>query len=117
MIYLSVSTDQHKGRTQSCIEVGLALFWDRRSQQSQKRECSVLAHENLRGLPQRIESILLLILNLKSSTYLPWTLYRAAITAGAGALFGEDRYPVTVFFALTLLTTISNNMGSLPLKN
>ncbi len=43
--------------------------------------------------------------------------YRSATTTGPGAPFGEDRYPVTVFLALTLLTTISNNMGSLPLKN
>ena len=49
---------------------------------------------------------------MKMSSYYP---YRSAITAGTGAPFGEDRYPVTVFLALTLLTTISNNTGSLPL--
>src|ERR1700690_1353953 len=42
-------------------------------------------------------------------------IYSEPITTGAGAPFGEDKYPVTVFFALTLFTTISNNMGSLPL--
>jgi hypothetical protein len=43
------------------------------------------------------------------------SLYRSATADGTGAPFGEDKYPVTVFLALTLLTTISNNMGSLPL--
>ena len=56
-----------------------------------------------------------LILNLQSRTCLRLAPYRSATAAGAGEPFGEDKYPVTVFLALTLLTTISNNAGSLPL--
>src|ERR1017187_7734399 len=56
-------------------------------------------------------------MTLDSRTFLELAPYRSAITTGAGAPFGVDRYPVTVFLALTLLTTISYNMGSLPLKN
>jgi hypothetical protein len=55
------------------------------------------------------------LLNLKSRKRLLLAPYGPATTTGSGAPFGEDRYPVTVFLALTLLTTISNNMGSLPL--
>src|SRR5665213_1035237 len=50
---------------------------------------------------------------LDSRTCLELAPYRSAITTGAGAPFGVDRYPVTVFLALTLLTTISYNMGCL----
>jgi len=45
----------------------------------------------------------------------PRVSYRSATATGTGAPFGEDKYPVTVFLADTLLTTISNIAGSLPL--
>jgi hypothetical protein len=53
--------------------------------------------------------------NRESRKRLQLALYSPPIATGSGAPFGEDRYPVTVFLALTLFTTISNNMGSLPL--
>ena len=68
------------------------------------------------GNPELRRSIpfLLLLESRKRPLLAP---YSPAATTGSGAPFGEDRYPVTVFLALTSLTTISNNMGSLPLKN
>src|ERR1039458_5316092 len=64
---------------------------------------------------QTLRSSMPFILNLESRTCLQLAPYGSATTTGPGAPFGEDRYPVTVFLALTLLTTISNNTGSLPL--
>ncbi len=75
-----------------------------------------------RGLPgspmgaPALRSSIPFVLDLESRTCLRLAAYRSATTTtGSGAPFGEDRYPVTVFLALTLLTTISNNMGFLPL--
>src|ERR1035441_1554176 len=66
---------------------------------------------------QTLRSSMPFILNLESRTCLQLAPYGSATTTGPGAPFGEDRYPVTVFLALTVLTTISYNMGVLPLKN
>jgi len=62
-----------------------------------------------------LRSFIPFLLNLDSMKRLLLSPYSPGTTAGSGALFGEDRYPITVFLALTLFTTISNNMGSLPL--
>ena len=62
-----------------------------------------------------LKSSIPFLLNLESRKRLLLAPYSPVTTTGSGAPFGEDRYPVTVFLALTLLTTISNNMGSLPL--
>jgi len=79
---------------------------ERVSENTRKRDTSFF---------QALRSSMPFILNLESRTCLQLAPYRSAITTGTGALFGVDRYPVTVFLALTLLTTISNNRGSLPL--
>ena len=65
------------------------------------------------GRPQRPEFHLCLALSAKSYADAPGPCYRPVVT-GAGALFGVERYPVTVFLALTEFTTTSNSIGSLP---